>query len=72
MIFNTDKNGNTNYSKWPLTVDINNTYYIASRKITRCELKNFGKPVKLATDTTVEGISKELIRRYTIHMEELR
>lgn len=71
LIFNTDKNGKTNLKKWPLTVDIQNTYYFDNNTVIKYELKNFDKPVAPA-ENEIEASTKDLIFRFASHQEELR
>ena len=71
VLFNTDKNGNTDLKKWPLTTDISNNYYLQNRKIVKYELKNFNKTVK-ASEGEIEEANKSIVERYLIHQEALK
>ncbi|PBQ34192.1 hypothetical protein CNR22_21270 [Sphingobacteriaceae bacterium] len=71
LLFNTDHKGNTDVNKWPLITDLSNEYYIDNNQIIRYDLKNSGKALK-AADGEIEGISKDLITRFTSHMQELK
>jgi hypothetical protein len=71
LVFNTDKNGNTDLTKWPLTVNMNNDYYFNKNLVIKYQLKSFDKPVK-ATEKQIEEATQELMYRYTTHTEELK
>ena len=71
VIFNTDKNGKTDLTKWPLTVNISNAYYFGNGQIVKYRLKSFDKTVK-PFENEIERAAKDLIYRYHTHCEELR
>lgn len=71
VLLNTDHKGNTDVKKWPLVMDLNNTYYINNNQIVKYTLNNLGKDLKPA-EGELEGITKDLINRYSIHLEELK
>ena len=71
VIFNTNKQGITDFSKWPLMVDLNNSYYIDNDSIIRYTLKNFSKPVK-PIGNEIEESAKDLIYRFKTHLGEVR
>lgn len=70
LIFNTDKNGKTDLTKWPLTVDINNRYYFNHNQVIKYDLKNLNKPVK-PLENEIGETTKDLLFRLTTHLEEL-
>ena len=70
VIFNTDKQGKTDFTKWPLTVDLNYTYYFQNSVIVKYELTDFNKPVK-ATENQVSETARNLISLFTTHVKEL-
>lgn len=70
LIFNTDKNGKTDLTKWPLTVNIDNRYYFDQDQIVKYSLKNLGKPLK-PLDKEIEETTKDLLFRFATHMKEL-
>jgi hypothetical protein len=71
LIFNTDKNGNTDLTKWPLTVNISNDYYFNKKQLIKYQLKSFDKPEKVS-EGQIEETARELMQRYATHLEELK
>lgn len=67
----TDRNGNTDMTKWPLETDDNNRYYIDDNHIIDFILKSFVKPTK-AYEDIIAAKSKEIIEHYNSHLQELR
>lgn len=70
ILFNTE-NGNTDFTKWPLTADISNDYYFLNRKVIKYRHKNFNKAVE-TNENEVEETARDLISRYMTHFNELK
>lgn len=70
VIFNTDKAGKTDLSKWPLLVNLNNTYYFDHGKIIKYQLKSFDKIYKPQPDQ-LESSAGDLSYRCKTQYREL-
>jgi len=70
VIFHTDKHGNTDLTKWPLSTDIHNAYYLKADKIIKYELKSFKKQLK-PIENQLEETNADLLSRFKTHVEEL-
>ncbi len=70
VIFHTDKQGNTDLTKWPLSTDIHNDYYFKNGTIVKYELRNFKKKFNPAGDHIAET-TLDLLSRFKTHVEEL-
>lgn len=65
-----DKKGNIDFNKVPLSVSNDNEYYLNDNVILQSQMKGFGKTIRLMEDV-IEDKNKMLIKHYKSHLEEL-
>jgi hypothetical protein len=65
-----DKKGNIDFSKIPLSVCADNVYYLVDNHIIQSQMKSFGKKTKLMEDVIADKNSM-LLRHYKSHLKEL-
>lgn len=65
-----DKNGNIDFTKIPLSVCDDNKYYLSDNHIIQSQMKSFDKKTKLMEDVIADK-NKMLLKHYTSHLKEL-
>jgi hypothetical protein len=72
IVYGKDKNGDADLSKYPLTENNKNTYYISDTMIVDFRLKSFGKTPKIIYEDVIAEKNKEIIQHYRAHLKELK
>lgn len=65
-----DKKGSIDFNKIPLSTCNDNVYYLNDIYLFHCQMKSFGKKIKLMEDVVADK-NKMLLKHYKSHIEEL-